>query len=639
MFGFLKKKMPWASKPLERTLDNTSVVGELAANQTGSVADLTLHNAIADVPVKKDLILAQLQEDNETQLAQLIQLQEQLESTFLSEQELKVQVDSLQELNKQNQEAHQKSLLKIETDSQFETKKLADEKKQLDQKISQLESEKANTDKQENLKADQLSDHLAKQTQAMAELEKKYAQVGDQKKQSEAQNANLLIEKSTLSSELSELKKAQQDSQKNLEQKLSDQEQQNELLLLQMYQLQEEVEQLFLDKQKIQQSYDMQLARWQRLETALPQYIHFEKIELLSLEDMADQTISRWRIHDYYQAGISYEHLDFHVQFKAEDTFIALGHEIDPKLAFCPRQAFSDPVQQKQFRMFNSIDWKKLSNISSILGALMNNRWSGLVYPKTIDLSFWQSSLMDLVGQFKKLPQAMRYSRVALKRELHNIDYEHLWLELSGVEFGNFSIPKLDLRIGAAMVRPDGFSRHPKFEFPLINRKDKPFESWYPESNDDQGPKYEVRYDLDRKAFDLEALKKLSNADRTLVLNLILLTPKMVEDLIAQRIAIHRPWVSWSNLVQEAAQLTSLLLQNLQNAPTQRVDKQADVIKQAEVNPVLAKSIPSNPKTEVKQKVARKGVVAVATKNTKKVMSIKPKAKLTKTTPAKSRKK
>jgi hypothetical protein len=91
--------------------------------------------------------------------------------------------------------------------------------------------------------------------------------------------------------------------------------------------------------------------------------------------------------------------------------------------------------------------------------------------------------------------------------------------------------------------------------------------------------------------------------------------------------------------VQEAAQLTSLLLQNLQNAPTQRVDKQADVIKQADINPVLDKSIPSNAKNEGQKKVVRKSVVAVATKNTKKVMNIKPKAKLTKTIPAKSRKK
>ena len=214
-----------------------------------------------------------------------------------------------------------------------------------------------------------------------------------------------------------------------------------------------------------------------------------------------------------------------------------------------------------------------------------------------------------------------------------------MWLDLSDVEFGTISIPKLDLRIGAAMVRPDGFSRHPKFEFPLINRKDKPFESWYPESNDDQGPKYEVRYDLDRKAFALEALKKLSNNDRSLVLNLILLTPKMIEDLMAQRIAIHRPWVSWSNLVQEAVQFTSLLLQNSQAARTQRVDKQAEGSQQAELNSVLTKNLPSTPKAGVKQKVVRKAVVAVATKNTKKVMSIKPKAKLTKVTPAKSRKK
>jgi hypothetical protein len=615
MFSFLKKKISWPSGALKNNLDPVTEVIERSTSD---------YSASSESLVEKPSTWEQLKQENETQVFQLFQLQEQLEKTFLSEQELKVQTVSLQDLVKKN-----------EAEYQVVSNKLADEKQEMIHKISQLESEKFNTEKQIILKTDQLE----KQTLALGDLKKKYASIEDQKKQFEVQSVNLLLEKNILSSELSELKKVNQDAQKKLEQKVIDQEQKNELLLLQMYQLQEEVEQLFLDKNKIQQSYDLQLVRWIRLEKILPNYIHFEKIELLSVEDLANETIGLWRIHDYYQGGISYEHLDFQLKLKEGDIFIGLGHEIDLKLAFCPRLVFSDPVQQKQFRSISSTDWRKLSHITNILGALIQNRWSGLIHPKTVDLIFWHSSLVDLVKQFKKLPQVLRYSRVALKRELHNIDYEHLWLDLSDVEFGTISIPKLDLRIGAAMVRPDGFSRHPKFEFPLINRKDKPFESWYPESNDDQGPKYEVRYDLDRKAFDLEALKKLSNNDRSLVLNLILLTPKMIEDLMAQRIAIHRPWVSWSNLVQEAVQFTSLLLQNSQAARTQRVDKQAEGSRQAELNSVLTKNLPSKPKAGVKQKVVRKAVVAVATKNTKKVMSIKPKAKLTKTTPAKSRKK
>jgi hypothetical protein len=310
-------------------------------------------------------------------------------------------------------------------------------------------------------------------------------------------------------------------------------------------------------------------------------------------------------------------------------------------ISICPRLVPSDAAQQKQFRMLSSVDWKKLSNISGILGGLISNRWAGLVYPKTIDLSFCHASVFDFVGQFKKLPQVMRYARVALKRELHNIDYEHLWLEISGVEFGNVSIPKLDMRIGAALVRRDGFSRHPKFEFPLINRKDKPFESWYPESNDDQGPKYEVRFDLDRNAFDLEALKKLSNVDRTLVLNLIMLTPKMVEDLIAQRIAIHRPWVSWLDLVQDATRLISLLLKNIQTA-SEKVNSEQEIGKNSTkiIQPIIQGSL-SKANDQSKSKVVRKPSVGKAVTKGKKAAIPKPKAKTAqaKTSSPKTRKK
>jgi hypothetical protein len=632
MFSFIKKKLSFAAHANQEKVDST----DIAAKEFPVTQD-----AISAPAGQNDPVLMRLQEENEIRLIQLVQIQEQLETTFLSEQDLKLAVDRLEELNKKTKADHQAQVLKKEADYKSELKKVTDDMNQLAQKASQLELEKKTIEQQAILKTDQLNDQLAKKTQALSELEGKYKQVEDQKKQLEVQHANLLTEKNKLTSTLSELKKAQNDVQRNLEKKLIDQEQQNELLLLQMHQLQEEVEELFLDKQKIQQSNDLQLARWNRLEKNLPNYIHFEKIELLSMEEVSDQTVSCWRIYDYYQAGTTYEYLDFNLQFKDGNTFIGLGHELDATISICPRLVPSDAAQQKQFRMLSSVDWKKLSNISGILSGLISNRWAGLVYPKTIDLSFCHASVFDFVGQFKKLPQVMRYARVALKRELHNIDYEHLWLEISGVEFGNVSIPKLDMRIGATLVRQDGFSRHPKFEFPLINRKDKPFESWYPESNDDQGPKYEVRFDLDRNAFDLEALKKLSNVDRALVLNLIMLTPKMVEDLIAQRIAIHRPWVSWLDLANETTRLISLLLKNTQTA-SEKVNSEQEIGKKPTkiIQPIIQGPL-SKSNDQSKSKAVRKPSVRKAVINGKKAVTPKPKAKTAqaKTSSPKTRKK
>jgi hypothetical protein len=210
-----------------------------------------------------------------------------------------------------------------------------------------------------------------------------------------------------------------------------------------------------------------------------------------------------------------------------------------------------------------------LANALTILELTIQRGWNGLSKPDDFDPRFWQGALSDLITRFRKLPPVLRYDKVALKRELHNIDYEHLWLEVIGVQLGDISIPKLDFRIGASLVRPDGFSRHPKFEFPLIDRKHKPFESWHPESNDEHGPKFELRYDLDKKAMDMAALMKLSQTDRPLVLGLIVLAPQLVKDLIAQRISIHRPWVSWAQFAQEASELTTLMLRAMREGQTQ----------------------------------------------------------------------
>ena len=108
--------------------------------------------------------------------------------------------------------------------------------------------------------------------------------------------------------------------------------------------------------------------------------------------------------------------------------------------------------------------------------------------------------------------------------------------------------------MGAALIQPNGFSQFPKFEIPLIDGKHKPFESWFAESYDDAGAKFELRFSLEKAVFDTAALAKLSELDRSLVLRLVYGMPAALQKLEQQGISIHRDWKTWQGFAIQATQ-------------------------------------------------------------------------------------
>jgi len=153
------------------------------------------------------------------------------------------------------------------------------------------------------------------------------------------------------------------------------------------------------------------------------------------------------------------------------------------------------------------------------------------------------------------LPVLLRYDAVKLKRELINPDYEHLWLEFKGMSLGARTWPKFEMRLGAAMVQRVGFSQFPKFEFPLIDGRVKPFDSWYAESQDDHGGKLELRFSLEKNVFDTSVWSKLDDADKVLLLRLIYVMPAVLLRLEAEQAPIERPWATWVGFAKAATQV------------------------------------------------------------------------------------
>jgi len=120
-----------------------------------------------------------------------------------------------------------------------------------------------------------------------------------------------------------------------------------------------------------------------------------------------------------------------------------------------------------------------------------------------------------------RLPSPVRYDGLRLKNHQVNPDYEHLWMVFENLLFGQQQWPKFEIRLGVSKVRDGAFSNYVKVEIPLIDGQKKPFESWFEESDDDFGAKWELRFDLKKQIMDTAVWSELKNQEQSLIKGLL----------------------------------------------------------------------------------------------------------------------
>ena len=348
---------------------------------------------------------------------------------------------------------------------------------------------------------------------------------------------------------------------------ITDHKRENALLQIQSQQAQEELITYQRKIQTLQEESSALNARWSRLERRMPNYIDFGGLEVVQVDSIGVTPQIIWRVSDFFQAGLLLP--QFYFRTSSRDGIAGIGlvndlASLDAIPVLVPGNIASSPEQVELFRSYSTTEWQKINAALLVLEQLVNNKGLGLGDAiQGFDFGFWKQSISSLITDIRRLPQLLRFERVKLKREIQNPDYEHLWLEFYGLEFGNYRKPKLEFRLGAAMIQPGGFSRFPKLEFPLVDGVHKPFESWFAESYDDHGGKYELRFSLDQQAFDLMNWLKLSPDDRLLLQSLILALPSSIASLAKDKVAILRPWGQWVDFAKETTQLFRLQLQSI----------------------------------------------------------------------------
>jgi hypothetical protein len=319
------------------------------------------------------------------------------------------------------------------------------------------------------------------------------------------------------------------------------------------------VQETFSKKIKLEKLCSNYADRWARLMKRMPDYTDFGVLEILEFDHHGDQPSITWSMKECQKKDGLLPNFIFKITLKEGIPGIGLVEKEDlPCLYLFPKEVLSTQIQLNQFLSISNVCYQQLSAAVELFKYLDKDEGAGIKMPLNFDITFWKSPLRQLMNEWAVLPATLRYNKIKLKRELINSDYEQLWIELHEASYKNQLWPKLEFRVGAALIQSDGFSLYPKFEFPLIDGKYKPFTSWYAESHDDFGAKYELRFSLEKNIFDVTTFQKITKDDQKFILNLIQITPSILNKLKIQGISVHRNWDVWIDFVSRAIGVISL---------------------------------------------------------------------------------
>jgi hypothetical protein len=375
--------------------------------------------------------------------------------------------------------------------------------------------------------------------------------------------------------------KAQADALQVAQRKCKEAEQEGELLLLQLHQVQEELENYFLQHQEAQKQLQAEKSRWQRMLKHTPDYCDFESIQLVSAQgDKGLET--HWKLKGLDAGVRNFPELEFRViieQGVAGFVFTREGSASGPLLRW-PQVAASQakitvlPISAQDTAKERSEILRDLAcsdlQLVTKLAQLLIKTLEG----PTLDaapVGFVSNELKPALNRFielieKYMVASLHYDHVRLKRGERNPNYEHLWFEMENVAISGKQWPSFEFRLACANVRPNQFGEHPKLEFPEASGRTQ-IEQWFAESSDNLGAKLELRF-ATPQSMDVSVWRRLSENDRRLIVGLLGILPSMLVNLEESGEKLFRPAQDWQDMVNE---MKRILVQTIGASQKSRV--------------------------------------------------------------------
>jgi hypothetical protein len=531
----------WAAQ-LEASQAAQAEASQQLSETSGQLTETARQLAEAQAfAAQRESQLKEAQEEGELLLLQLHQVQEELEQLFLQGKEREATAAQAAAAAQAAQDQLSGQLAEAQASAAQRESQLKESQAALEQTRNELQTR---TVERDQLKAER-DQRTAERDKANAALQQAQAAQAETSRQL-AQASGQLTETSRQLAE-AQASAAQRESQ------LKEAQEEGELLLLQLHQVQEELETHFLKGKELEQQLQSVRTRYQRLQSKHPQAVDVDAVQVAACDASAEVPLVTWRLKGLSVGGTVWPDLVLHTSLESAGPGVKLEAPAGSAAArgmagpIVPKALVArDAGQLERFRGVGQQAWQVLIAACAAVDEALGTTSAAIPgAPIDFDATFWRQSLGALAPVLHALPPVFRHDGVRLKREKVNPDYEHLWLVFEGAAFGAQPMPGFEMRLGAAQISPGGFSHLPKLEFPLGVDGKPPFEGWFEESRDDYGPKFELRADLNRQAFDVGVWSRTPKNSQSMLLSLIASLPAALDCLEAQRSRLSRPMSDW----------------------------------------------------------------------------------------------
>ncbi|CAN7274285.1 hypothetical protein LJR066_001195 [Acidovorax sp. LjRoot66] len=331
-----------------------------------------------------------------------------------------------------------------------------------------------------------------------------------------------------------------------------------ELLLLQLHQVQEELERYFLQYQQLQQDNARLQTRLDKWALRNPDHCEWDGLAVLPDTQASQQSVLISGLQHGSRA-LGKVRLGLNHTQKLHTLVLTRQADQPPPLLSWPKVSgtggTNNPVAELALNLHavpgtpDAIAWAQLAPSDLHLLKATCKAIAANLPANTPNHPAWVGYWQTAAAAFDLLPAAWRFDAISLRHEQVNPDYEHLWLRFANAQYGARNWPLFEFRLSASNVRKAQFSKQPKLEFPLPEHGGpKQFESWFEESEDDKGPKFELRFDIKAPAMDIGCWNSLNPQDQAQATELIEQLPRFLGLLEASGTHIHRPWADWHNL-------------------------------------------------------------------------------------------
>lgn len=558
-----------------------------------------LHSVTSQLSSKADEVdslrgeLENLWKDKEAQQKILLNVKQELavvqsqrDQYLLNSEKQQAQLDLM--INEQNQINDQLMQHKIKLDQA--ANQIFSLKKQLDEVSTNLNEARAardrlaQSDKILKAKVENYQEELKLVSEAKAEQDKVLTESKERLRELEKDNRRLLTRVGELEAEAG--KRGQQLS--DLQEKLEQSSMETDAMLVRLHEAHQDLETSVKLLHGWQARFNALERLFGRLQELYPTCLVCDSVQVKGVSDSE----ASWVLHNFVIGGRHFPELKFStviehgmagfVFCQSEATSVCFFNnwpvtEIGSKQIILLPLATPSKVEERSNALLalSSDEWKRLLSLTDLLISVLADETT-LEVCGEFRGAHWLAALQSLKSDLVQFPQVPRFSKIKLKRQQVNPDYEHIWLAFEDFCIGNQRLPVFEFRLSCANVDRDVFGAFPKLEFPRQAGVEA-FESWFAESSDDFGDKMELRYALP-EAMDLNVWHALSQKDRAFLNAVIQQLPRWLRRLELQGGALRRSWDDWLRVAKNIQRITKIrTARNVEVISANPVDQQKSV--------------------------------------------------------------